>query len=258
MVGIPPAAAWGRLGHRLVGTLAEHDLRPAARAEVARLLAGEPHPTLAGVSAWADDVRANDPVLGRRSAPWHYVNLGERGCTYEAARDCPGGDCVIEAIGQQAAVLRDREQPLAARRQALKFLVHFVGDVHQPLHTAFAHDKGGNTRQIRIPTATGDRGGNLHGWWDSGMLEARSRDEAHHLQRLAAMPLAVALPREPLPPDAAAWAVEACAIALSPGFYPPGARLPRDYAARWMPVADAQMRRAGTRLAQILNAALGD
>src|SRR5699024_8319409 len=86
-----PAWGWGPRGHRLVGHLAESQLNEAARAEAMRLLAGEEEPSLAGISTWADELRAHDPDLGRRSARWHYVNIGESGCRYERARDCPDG-----------------------------------------------------------------------------------------------------------------------------------------------------------------------
>lgn len=252
----PPAAAWGASGHRIVGELAERELTPAARDEVARLLAGEPVPTLAGVSTWADELRSSDPGLGRRSAPWHYINLAEDRCSFDAVRDCAGGDCVVDAIRAQAAILADREQPIDARRQALKFVVHFVGDVHQPLHAGHAHDKGGNTFQLRVPSASGERGSNLHSWWDSGMLKHTGLDEAAFVARLQALPRAVSKAHPVLPPDTAPWARHACSIAISPGFYPADARLPDGYVERWMPVAEEQLRRAGSRLAQVLDAAL--
>jgi hypothetical protein len=252
-----PASAWGALGHRLVATLAEGELGPEAQREVARLLAGEAEPTLAGIATWADEVRANDPDLGKRSAPWHYVNLGEHGCTYDAARDCRNGDCVVEAIRTQSAILADRTRPLAERRHALKFVVHFVGDVHQPLHAGYAHDKGGNTFQLHVRGGADEEGGtSLHSYWDSGMLRGASLDEAAWLQRLHAMPVAVEIERHPLPPDAAGWARGACTIATSAGFYPPRAKLGPDYATTWRPTAEAQLRRAGTRLAVLLNTAL--
>lgn len=252
-----PALGWGVLGHRLVGALAQDELTPQAQAEVARLLEGEPEPTLAGVAAWADELRSNDPVLGKRSARWHYVNLGEHDCTYDAARDCAGGHCIVEAIRDQSAILADRAQPAEARRQALKFVVHFVGDAHQPLHAAFAHDKGGNDVQVRVPGDDGkERGSNLHSYWDSGLLRNAGLDEAAYLRRLRALPLAVALERDPLPPEAADWARHSCRIATGAGFYPAAAKLQTGYETTWRPVAEAQLRRAGTRLAALLNAAL--
>lgn len=253
-----PAFAWGRLGHRLVADLAADELTPRARAEVARLLAGEPEPTLAGIANWADELRANDPDLGKRSSKWHYVDIAENGCgDYEPPRDCPNGDCVIEAIRAQAAILADRRQPIEARRQALKFVVHFVGDVHQPLHAGFARDKGGNTVQVRIPTANGgDKGGNLHSLWDSGLIEYTGLDEPPYLARLRALPLAVDAPRRALPPDAAAWAQQSCRIATRPGLYPASPKIDAAYVAAWTPLVDEQLRRAGAHLAQVLDAAL--
>lgn len=249
----PPAHAWGALGHRLVGALAEDELTADARRQVDALLAGEPEPTLAGVSAWADQLRARDPGLGRRSAPWHYVNLAEDGCTYQPARDCPRGDCVVAAIDAQLAVLRDASRPVDERRRALKFVVHFVGDVHQPLHAGHARDKGGNTVQLRVPSASGERGSNLHAWWDSGMLASAGPSEAMHLARLRAIPLAVEA--DPAP-DPAGWALQSCRLVLSTGLYPATSRLPADYVAAWSPVMDEQLRRAGARLARALNRAL--
>ena len=100
-----PAHAWGPLGHRLVALLAWDDLTPQARRQVEILLRGEPDPTLAGIASWADDLRDNDPVLGRKTARWHYVNIGEHDCRYDAQRDCAGGNCVVEAIRAQTAIL---------------------------------------------------------------------------------------------------------------------------------------------------------
>ena len=248
-----PAFAWGRTGHRLVAALAWDDLSPGTRAAVAELLAGEADPTLPGIAVWADDLRANDPDLGRRTAKWHYVNIAEHDCAYDAARACPGGACVVEAIRNQAAILANRSRPRAQRAQALKFVVHFVGDVHQPLHAGFAHDKGGNRFQVNL----GGRGGNLHSLWDSGLLDSSGLDDAAYLQRLRSVPLAVARTGRPLPADAAGWAEASCRLLREPGLYPASARISPAYLQAWRPVAETQLRRGGSRLATVLNAALG-
>lgn len=242
-----PVGAWGPQGHRLVAALAWAGLTPQARAEVQALLVGEPDPTLPGIANWADQLRAEDPDLGRRSASWHYVNIAEEGCRYDAARDCPGGGCVVGAIERQLAILADHEQPLAARRQALKFVVHLVGDVHQPLHAGFGHDKGGNTVQVNL----GGDGGNLHRLWDSGLLNTAGRDHADYLRHLQRLPLATGLDGGPVD-----WAETSCAIAVLPGLYPPRPGIDDAYVQRWRPVAEAQLLRGGTRLATLLNEAL--
>lgn len=242
-----PVGAWGPQGHRLVAALAWTGLTPQAQAEVLVLLAGETDPTLPGIANWADQLRAEDPDLGKRSASWHYVNIAEEDCQYDAARDCPGGNCVVGAIDRQLAILADHEQPLAARRQALKFVVHFVGDVHQPMHAGFGHDKGGNTVQVNLD---GD-GSNLHRLWDSGLLNTAGLDDAAYLRNLQPAPLATGLDSGPID-----WAEASCAIAVQPGLYPARAKIDGAYVQRWRPVAEAQLRRGGARLAVVLNQAL--
>ena len=250
-----PAHAWGPTGHRLVARLAEPQFAPATRAEVRRLLATERLHSLADVANWADELRERDPALGRRSAKWHSVNLGEHDCRYVAARDCANGDCVVEAIGAQAAILADRARPDAERLQALKFVVHFVGDVHQPLHAGYARDRGGNTFQIHYR----GKGSNLHAFWDGTLLNSRGIGEAAYLRRLRAAGTgkpasAVAYsPRAPVE-----WAEQSCALVQQPGFYPPSARIGDEYAARQRPTAERQLQLAGARLAALLDASLGE
>lgn len=246
----PLASAWGPQGHRLVAALAWDEVNPQARAQVEQLLAGESDPTLPGIANWADDLRGNDPGLGRRSARWHYVNIAGQDCRYDAASACAGGDCVVEAIRAQAAVLGDPARSLAERRQALKFVVHFVGDVHQPMHAGHGHDKGGNDVQVRMPDG---RGGNLHRLWDSGLLNTAGLDDDAYLARLRALPLAV-----PTGTDAADWAEASCRIVVQPGVYvASGTAIGNDYVKAWRPVAEAQLRRGGSQLAALLNRTLG-
>ncbi|WP_133479643.1 S1/P1 nuclease [Cognatilysobacter segetis] len=251
-----PAFAWGAMGHRLVADLAADELTPTARRAVDRLLAGEKNPTLSGIASWADDVRANDRVLGKKSAPWHYVGIHSPTCAYQPPVDCPDGNCVAGAIDAQAAILADPRQSIEARRQALKFVVHFIGDAHQPLHANNREDKGGNVVQLRIPAPSGEKGGNLHSLWDSGLIQHAGLDEAAYHARLRALPLAVDVPSAPLPPHSGAWVEASCRLSMRDGVYPPSPYIDEAYYARWTPVVDEQLRRAGAHLAQVLNAAL--
>ena len=162
----PPAFAWSADGHRTVAAIAQARLSPAARAEVARLLAGEPDPTLTGVADWADRVRDDrDDPRAKATTPWHYVNFHD-GCSFDAARDCAGNDCIIGAINRNYLALADHRRPDAERRDALKYLVHFVGDVHQPLHAGVIDDRGGTRHQRQFEGS----GGHLHGIWDHEVL----------------------------------------------------------------------------------------
>lgn len=244
-----PAQAWGPLGHRLVARLAEDGLGPQARAGVARLLRSEQAPDLAAIASWADELRARDPNLGRRSARWHYVNLGDHGCTYVAARDCAGGNCLVAALDAQVRILADASRSDAERLQALKFVVHLVGDAHQPLHAGNRHDRGGNTYQLQHA----GRGTNLHALWDSGLLGTRRMGEAAWLKRLRATPPPAVTP---LPAaGAAAWAVESCRLIPRTGIYPSGHAVDQAYVDAHLPQVEHQLRLAGARLAAVLNAA---
>ncbi len=248
----PAAHAWSGYGHRLIGRLAETELTPHARAEIARLLQAtddrkRERRMLGDIADWADDLRDNHPELGRATTRWHYINLGEDRCRYAPRKHCPDGNCVIAAIGTQRGVLADRKQPDAARAQALKFLVHFVGDAHQPLHAGYGRDKGGNTFQVRLD----GKGSNLHTLWDRGIVGSAKLSEDRYLQHLQRMPL----PREARVgiADPAAWAEASCRIVLRDGFYPSRPKIEPAYFAQWRPTADAQLRIAGHRLAMMLN-----
>ncbi|GHA84613.1 S1/P1 nuclease [Cognatilysobacter bugurensis] len=259
-----PALAWSALGHRLVGELAERQLSPEAKAEVARLLAGEKEPTLAGVSTWADELRSSSPEAFKRTAPWHYVKLSEGTCRFERARECKDGDCVIGAIEAQRDILADAAQPLEARRDALKFLVHFVGDVHQPMHANHRDDKGGNDYQISLRTplqpeeyarkhyADGVMGTNLHSIWDYYLLASRGLDFDAYADRLA-----TPWPPKKTPIGApAAWATESCGYVEAQKIYPKSHKLDHRYLDAKRPLAEQRVRQGAHRLATLLNESL--
>jgi hypothetical protein len=262
-----PAIAWSALGHKLVGELAQRHLTAAARAEVGRLLADEPVPTLAGVATWADTLRNNDPARFKQTARWHYVNFPQGDCSYVAERDCKDGNCAIAAIEAQRGILADRHLPLAARRDALKFLVHFVGDVHQPLHASDRNDKGGNDFQISLRTdiepeayardryAGGVMGTNLHSVWDYYVLAERGLDLDDYADQLDRQPWPPKLDRNAATP--AAWAGESCGLIESRQLYPASHKMDRSYPDAQRALAEQRIRVAAYRLAMLLNQTLG-
>jgi len=230
--------AWGVEGHQVVAQLADAQLTPKARAKVDQLLSQEPGQTLVSISTWADEHRSP------RYAPLHYVNFPRGDCVYQAQRDCPDGRCVVGAIHQEAAVLASNASP-EARLLALKYLVHFVGDVHQPLHAGFHDDKGGNTYQLQAFM----RGSNLHAVWDSGLIK--------HLELSAdalSSQLAGRLKPAPWTPEIAAE--ESCRIVSTPGFYPDRLVTP-SYIEQYQPVMLGRLALGGSRLAVMLNDILG-
>jgi nuclease S1 len=229
------AHAWGTQGHQVIANLAYVQLTIKAKAEVDRLLALEPGATLASISTWADETR------NKTTAPWHYVNFPRDTCTYDAARDCPEGQCVVGAIDKQLAILASTG-PGEKRLNALKYIVHLVADVHQPLHAGYADDRGGNTYQVQ---AFG-RGTNLHAMWDSGLIENMRLDTAAMTTKLLAMPIHA----DDL--NAAHAAEESCRIVGTQGFYPER-KVGPEYVERFTPVMEKQLAAAGVRLAAILN-----
>lgn len=258
----PALLAWSALGHRLVGEIAQRHLQPATGRQVRVLLAGEADPTLAGVADWADALRDADPERFRRTARWHYVNFVSGTCLYDAARDCSGGQCVVGAIQGEQAILADRDRPLSERRDALKFLVHFVADVHQPLHAGGRNDKGGNRYQVSLRTdlpppifarddyADGVMGTNLHAVWDYYILATPRFGAKAYADRIDATRFPAVETSTP-----ARWAEESCRIAQT--IYPQGHRMDHVYLQAERPVAERRIHDAAYRLAQLLDATLG-
>lgn len=231
------AFAWGSEGHQVIASLAEKQLSEPARTAIAKLLALEPGATLISISTWADEHR--NPATG----PWHYVNFPRETCTYDAARDCPDGKCVVAIIDRQMKVLAS-DAPDQERLTALKYLVHFVGDVHQPLHAGYGDDRGGNTFQLQAFM----KGTNLHAVWDTGMIRSLNEDADHMAARL----FKPSSKSDNLSPANAAE--ESCRIVGQPGFYP-DRHLDADYMATFTPVLEGRLTQAGRRLALMLNAA---
>ena len=249
---VPSARAWGPDGHRIVGAVAEPLLSVQAKAAIDALLVDETEPSLAGVSNWADTIRSEENW--RFTGPWHYLNLPDLGCDYQPARDCANGNCVIGAINAQLRVLADRSQSRQKRIEALKFVVHFVGDEHQPMHAGLRKDRGGNDFQINYL----GEGWNLHSVWDSLILrQSLQRDGGWQgvSQRIVSNP--TVLSRNDLPPRSGAreWAIESCALISSESLYPSRHKISDSYLQKHRPLAEKRLHLAGIRLAMLLNTA---
>jgi len=230
--------AWGTEGHQVVALIAQSQLTPRARAEVDRLLSLEPGETLVSISTWADEHK------NPSTAPWHYVNFPRGDCVYDAQRDCPDGHCVVGAIQRELEILGSKPAD-AKRLNALKYLVHFVGDVHQPLHAGYLDDKGGNKYQLQAFM----RGSNLHAVWDTGLIKNLNEEPTVMADRLLKM--LAGMPVTELNPVNAAQ--ESCGIVSLKGFYPERLVTP-EYIGRYTPVMERRLAVAGGRLAGVLNA----
>ena len=179
-----PAWGWGCDAHRIVALIAWSRLSEPSRAAATALLTANPIApddrgckapspnVLAAVAMWADAIRGDEP----ETAPWHYINLPRDVGRGELGRACRSGRCVTAAIARQLDVLRS-DAPGATRARALRFLVHFVADLHQPLHAATNGDRGGNCVPVAYfddrphVDARGERWEpNLHAIWDTALV----------------------------------------------------------------------------------------
>ena len=181
-----PALAWGKTGHRVVAAIADTQLSGLARAHIREILGGAE--SLDEAANWPDEMRSAPGEFWQKTAtPWHYVTLN--GIIYDHAP--PEGDA-LQALNHFRSVLQDPNASRADKQMALRFIVHLVGDLHQPLHVGKCCDKGGNDVKVTWfgkPT-------NLHAVWDSQLVD----DE-----QLSFTELAAKLERHISDQDVVAW-----------------------------------------------------
>ncbi len=243
IIGWPaPVSGWGPLGHRVAARLAEPRLSAAASAAVRNLL--DPGESFVDAALWADSQR-NIP----HSALWHFVNVPITETKYNPAY-CPRDGCVVGKIADFKATLRNPRASRAQKQVALRFLIHAIQDVHQPLHVGGRGDRGGNDLQVRFF----GQGANLHQVWDWRVLERHARSEDWLVRELEGMIGADGGGTE------TEWADESLTEArlayLQPGSdrpLAPGASLGRAYYVRAVPVVRKRLVQAGLRVAAVLN-----
>jgi hypothetical protein len=261
------AIAWGQTGHRVVGEIAQSRLSPAARQAVGRIAGGE---SLARLATWPDDVRS-DPAF-KFTTPWHFIEIPE-GQTLATATPAKGGNALL-AMQDMEKRLRSGAGTIDDKRFALSFIVHLVGDIHQPLHVGNGVDAGANACQVRFfgePT-------NLHSVWDSGLIDQLQLSFTEYARFLT---------QATSPAQAKAWArgtyadwitesqsvraqvypvkvrvadseLQYCAVErddkIEPKAWP---NLAYDYHYTHRPLLDQRLAQAGIRLAAVLNRIFG-
>jgi hypothetical protein len=295
------AFGWGCEGHQIVALIAKNHLTPQARAAVDSLLQQNPidpglsrfckpvsTDPIADSATWADDSKRAE-----KTGTWHYLDI-PRGVQHaELTKYCePVGEsvdgkdrpgCIYTGLPYELAILKDTTRPAAERAKALRYVIHFIGDLHMPLHTTANDDQGGNCTMLTL--FGNPKPANLHGAWDYGIMQ-------HYLQQRNQTPeqLAVILDQRfqgkgkhwlKEKPDIAAWIWEGHRIAekvtynklrpklpVAPAENGPGCAAGKEkttamkiavgdsYAREAMPVIEKQLAKAGYRLADVLNSAL--
>ena len=275
-----PAFAWGDLGHQVIALVADPSLKPQVRVKIKALLASDTSgltpADLAHQATWADKFRDSDRNTTKaryeQTREWHFVDIelahGDVAAACFGSPALPAGTpasagprnaCVIDKIAQFAAELRDPKTAPHERLRALQFLLHLVGDLHQPLHASDDHDRGGNEKWVSAP---GLPPGKLHHVWDTEFVRRLGTQPA---------PVARALLKRIGPSQRIRWsagtptdwALDTFAVSKAhtygklPAPGPTGSyALTPAYVADATDTVSLQLRKAGVRLAQVLNTAL--
>lgn len=241
-----PGRAWGRLGHQVAGDIAEPHLHSTTRVALRKLIGSE---SLAAASVWADEMRSDPSQYWQETAnPYHYVTVPP-GRSYGEVGP-PGQGDALSALEAFEAVLQDRDSSLAERQLALRFSLHIIQDLHQPLHVGNGRDRGGNDI---LASYRGDTV-NLHHVWDTLIVQhgARSRDSWR--ARLRQWDLL----REPQASDVEPLRWVAESSSLRDRLYPPPHVIDTAYLDRFLPEAQQRLALAGIRSAAWLNQNLGE
>lgn len=249
------AYAWGYEGHEIVALIAAQNLTPATKMHVVDLLGGpDAADAMKRYSTWADKIRRSRP----NTSPWHYVDIEIDSSGYSRSRDCPKDDCVVGQIERDIRIIKNAALVKPVRADALRFLIHFVGDESQPLHCSDEHDRGGNEVQVVLKRQRT----NLHRIWDTSVVTPLGRNS----NKVAAI-----LSTQITPSEKSAWSkgtpagwAEECWMVAKREIYGDLKNrgsggpiiLPPDYAESKSVIAARQLKRAGIRLATILNAIL--
>lgn len=234
---------WGKIGHRVIGEIAEENLSDSALTEVMYLLNGE---SMATASTWADEMRSNPDF--RPYDAWHYVNL-PLDKEYNEIKHNPKGD-VIQTINKCIEILKDSTSNKQTKTFYLKYLIHTVGDLHQPLHTGRYSDYGGSKIKLQfMGRKASNKTTNLHVLWDSDMIDDYKmgyKDFANHLMRTQQENFQQG--------NAEVWANESHTLVKD--IYAninEGDKIGYDYIYTNFPTVKLRLYQAGIRLAGILN-----
>lgn len=236
--------AWGPQGHRVAGTLTEAYLAPETRQAISSLLGDE---SLAGASTWADRMRSSpSPFWQKQAGPYHYVTV-RSGKSYRDIGAPRKGDSVT-ALAEFRSTLQNPGASRAHRQLALRFSLHIIQDLHQPLHVGNGNDRGGNDVKVE----QGGKTTNLHRVWDSGILRATGRSDKAWVTQLRII----------TPQTAASWATAdpmiwiAESAKLRDQIYPESRVITDSYVEAWLPTIEMRLQQSAVRSAAWLNEVL--
>ncbi len=234
--------AWGQTGHRVTGAIAERYLTEHTEQQIQAILGSE---DLARASTWPDEMRSNPaPFWQKKSGPWHYVTVPE-GKHYGEV-EVPGKGDAITALNKFRQLLLAPQSTLEEKQLALRFIIHIVGDLHQPLHAGNGTDRGGNDKKVEFFW----KSSNLHRVWDSGLIDKQQLSYTEWTKWLSAE-ITEEERRAWIALDPLEWVKESTHI--RDRIYPDEDELSWQYAYDHIPTVRLRLKQAGIRLADYLN-----
>tara|TARA_R110002012_G_scaffold180117_1_gene345958 strand:- start:882 stop:1652 length:771 start_codon:yes stop_codon:yes gene_type:complete len=234
--------AWGQIGHRVTGAIAQQHLTPQAQAAISALL---PTEDLAEASTYPDEMRSSpDEFWQKKAGPFHYVTI-PKGQTYADVGAPEQGDGV-SALKMFTANLISSQTSKAEKQLALRFIVHIIGDLHQPLHAGNGTDRGGNDFKVNFFW----QDSNLHRVWDSELLDQRQLSYTEWTAKLNRK-ISTQDINDWSTTDPQVWIAES--VKIRDEIYPSQETISWDYLYHHLPQAKKRLKMAGIRIAAYLN-----
>tara|TARA_B110000091_G_C13763632_1_gene453312 strand:+ start:641 stop:1417 length:777 start_codon:yes stop_codon:yes gene_type:complete len=237
------ALSWGQIGHRVTGAIAEQYLTIEAQRAISELLVNE---DLAEASTYADEMKSNPSEFWKKTAnPWHYVNVFD-GKTYSDVAPPLEGNAAT-ALDMFSKQLKSKQSSFAEKQLALRFIVHIIGDLHQPFHAGNGLDRGGNDVKLKFFWEDS----NLHRVWDSGLINRQNLSYTEWTKILSRK-ISEQQANEWMEVDPKVWIAESAKLRIN--LYPENDKLSWDYQYQNLPIVKQRLQMGGVRIAAYLNA----
>ena len=237
------ALSWGQTGHRVTGAIAQQYLTPETQRAISQLLVNE---DLAEASTYADEMKSNPSEFWKKTAnPWHYVNVFD-GKTYSDVAPPPEGNAAT-ALDMFSKQLKSKQSSSAEKQLALRFIVHIIGDLHQPFHAGNGKDRGGN--DVKLTFFWDDS--NLHRVWDSGLIDRQQLSYTEWTNKLSSK-ISSQQAKQWMEIDPKVWIAESAKVRAN--VYPENDKISWDYQYQNLPIVKQRLQMGGVRIAAYLNA----
>ncbi|MEP1554656.1 MAG: S1/P1 nuclease [Paraglaciecola sp.] len=236
------ALSWGQIGHRVTGAIAENYLTAEAKLAIAKIL---PNETLAEASTWPDEMRSNPSEFWKNTAgPYHYVTIPD-GKTYGEVGAPEQGDgfSALQAFTKQ---LKSDKTTIEQKQLALRFIIHIIGDLHQPFHAGNGTDRGGNDVKLKFFW----QDSNLHRVWDSGLIDSQQLSYTEWSAILLAK-ISKQQAQQWMDVDPHIWIAESAKLRAK--LYPDSDEISWDYQYQNLPIVKERLQMGGVRIAAYLN-----